>query len=157
MNLEIPGAIFPLCCALLSTIAKTVGGCCNPPFGELGLRHSRMTPFLYYLQTQKVIQYIRLLAHIYHAFHFHEHIFLFSDCLQNLSSGLLFGIFSTFSLCYKNKQTFKQTNKPTRKQTNNQSNKQINKKETINQSIIQTNNQTNKQRTNERTNEQTNE
>ena len=32
------GAIFPLCCAFLSTGVKTIGGCCNPPFGELGFK-----------------------------------------------------------------------------------------------------------------------
>ena len=32
MNLNIPGANFPFCCAFLSTRAKTVWvGCCNPP------------------------------------------------------------------------------------------------------------------------------
>ena len=35
MSLKIPGAIFPLCCAFLSTRVKTVWG--QPPFRELGL------------------------------------------------------------------------------------------------------------------------
>ena len=30
-ELKIPGEIFPICCAFLSTRSKTVGGWCNPP------------------------------------------------------------------------------------------------------------------------------
>ena len=39
-ELEIPGTILPICCAFLSTGAKTVWRVdCNPrPFGELGLK-----------------------------------------------------------------------------------------------------------------------
>ena len=37
MNLKVPGAILPLCCAFLSTGAKTVWGLLLPPSGELGL------------------------------------------------------------------------------------------------------------------------
>ena len=42
MNLKVPGAILPLCYAILSTRAKTVRGLLQPPLGELGLNQKRL-------------------------------------------------------------------------------------------------------------------